>query len=74
MADARERVRSRSRRASPAPPATVDAVFAANGGERMQGLVSPAYAAFAEKVFAGFANVALTTRESDVAEALAQAR
>ncbi|WP_146910599.1 SDR family NAD(P)-dependent oxidoreductase [Arenimonas daejeonensis] len=44
--------------------------FAANGGERMQGLVPPAYAAFAEKVFAGFANVALTTRESDVAEAV----
>lgn len=44
--------------------------FAANGGERMQGLVPPAYAAFAENVFAGFANVALTTRESDVAEAV----
>jgi NAD(P)-dependent dehydrogenase (short-subunit alcohol dehydrogenase family) len=44
--------------------------FAANGGERMQGLVPPVYAAFAEKVFAGFANVALTTRESDVAEAV----
>lgn len=44
--------------------------FAVNGGERMQGLVPPAYAAFAEKVFAGFANVAATTRESDVAEAV----
>ena len=44
--------------------------FAANGGERMQGLVPPAYAAFAEKVFAGFANVTQTTRESDVAEAV----
>ena len=44
--------------------------FAANGGERMQGLVPPAYAAFAEKVFEGFANVTLTTRESDVAEAV----
>ncbi|TNJ33728.1 SDR family NAD(P)-dependent oxidoreductase [Arenimonas terrae] len=44
--------------------------FAANGGDRMQGLVPPAYAAFAEKVFAGFANVTLTTRESDVAEAV----
>jgi NAD(P)-dependent dehydrogenase (short-subunit alcohol dehydrogenase family) len=44
--------------------------FAANGGERMQGLVPEPYAAFAEKVFAGFANVALTTRESDVADAV----
>ena len=44
--------------------------FAANGGTRMQGLVPPAYAAFAEKVFAGFANVTATTRESDVAEAV----
>jgi NAD(P)-dependent dehydrogenase (short-subunit alcohol dehydrogenase family) len=44
--------------------------FAANGGERMQGLVPPAYAAFAEKVFAGFANVTQTTRETDVAEAV----
>ncbi|MBW8312948.1 MAG: SDR family NAD(P)-dependent oxidoreductase [Rhizobium sp.] len=44
--------------------------FAANGGTRMQGLVPPAYAAFAEKVFAGFANVTQTTRESDVAEAV----
>lgn len=44
--------------------------FAANGGERMQGLVPPAYAAFAEKVFAGFANVTMTTRETDVAEAV----
>lgn len=44
--------------------------FAANGGERMQGLVPPAYAAFAEKVFAGFASVSATTRETDVAEAV----
>ncbi|OHE79596.1 MAG: short-chain dehydrogenase/reductase [Lysobacterales bacterium GWF1_69_6] len=44
--------------------------FAANGGERMQGLVPPAYADFAQKVFEGFANVSLTTRESDVAEAV----
>lgn len=44
--------------------------FAANGGPRMQGLVPPAYAAFAEKVFAGFAAVTQTTRESDVAEAV----
>ncbi len=44
--------------------------FAANGGDRMQGLVPPAYAAFAEKVFAGFANATQTTRESDVAEAV----
>jgi NAD(P)-dependent dehydrogenase (short-subunit alcohol dehydrogenase family) len=44
--------------------------FAANGGDRMQGLVPPAYASFAEKVFAGFANVTQTTRESDVAEAV----
>jgi NAD(P)-dependent dehydrogenase (short-subunit alcohol dehydrogenase family) len=44
--------------------------FAANGGERMQGLVPDAYAEFAGEVFAGFANVSLTTRESDVAEAV----
>ncbi|KFN43540.1 SDR family NAD(P)-dependent oxidoreductase [Arenimonas oryziterrae] len=44
--------------------------FAANGGERMQGLVPPEYAAFAEKVFAGFANVTMTTQETDVAEAV----
>jgi NAD(P)-dependent dehydrogenase (short-subunit alcohol dehydrogenase family) len=44
--------------------------FAANGGARMQGLVPPAYAAFAEKVFAGFATATQTTRESDVADAV----
>jgi len=44
--------------------------FAANGGERMQGLVPPAYAEFATRVFADFANVAVTTRESDVAAAV----
>jgi NAD(P)-dependent dehydrogenase (short-subunit alcohol dehydrogenase family) len=44
--------------------------FAANGGERMQGLVPPAYAAFAEKVFAGFASATQSTRESDVADAV----
>jgi NAD(P)-dependent dehydrogenase (short-subunit alcohol dehydrogenase family) len=44
--------------------------FAANGGTRMQGLVPPAYAAFAEKVFAGFAAATQTTRESDVADAV----
>ena len=41
--------------------------FAANGQERMQGLISEPYKAYAQSVFAGFSAVAEVTRESDVA-------
>lgn len=42
--------------------------FAANGGSRMEGLIPEAYMAFAQPIFAAFAEPALTTKESDVAE------
>lgn len=42
--------------------------FTANGTERMQGLIPQAYQAFAQPIFAAFAQPGLTTRESDVAE------
>jgi NAD(P)-dependent dehydrogenase (short-subunit alcohol dehydrogenase family) len=42
--------------------------FTTNGGPRMQGLIPPAYAPFAEPIFAAFARVSLVTSESDVAE------
>jgi NAD(P)-dependent dehydrogenase (short-subunit alcohol dehydrogenase family) len=42
--------------------------FAENGGSRMQGLIPEAYAPFAEPIFAAFAQPALVTKESDVAE------
>ncbi|HVE52927.1 MAG TPA: SDR family oxidoreductase [Ramlibacter sp.] len=44
--------------------------FAANGGERMQGLLPPPYAAYAESVFATFARQAAFTTEADVADAV----
>lgn len=44
--------------------------FTSNGGARMAGLIPEAYAPFAEKVFAGFANPTAVTVESDVAEAV----
>lgn len=44
--------------------------FASNGGKRMEGLVPEAYAPFAERTFAAFANPAAVTLESDVAEAV----
>lgn len=44
--------------------------FAANGQQRMQGLISEPYAAFAHRVFAGFANVTEATTGTDVAEAV----
>jgi NAD(P)-dependent dehydrogenase (short-subunit alcohol dehydrogenase family) len=47
--------------------------FAANGGERMQGLLPDAYKPFAEPVFAAFANPGPVTRESDVADAVFRA-
>jgi NAD(P)-dependent dehydrogenase (short-subunit alcohol dehydrogenase family) len=44
--------------------------FAENGGARMEGLIPEAYAPFAQPIFAGFAQPALVTAESDVAEAV----
>ncbi|KRA14700.1 SDR family NAD(P)-dependent oxidoreductase [Lysobacter sp. Root604] len=42
--------------------------FGQSGGARMQGLVPEPYAAFAERVFAGFAQPAAVTTEADVAQ------
>jgi NAD(P)-dependent dehydrogenase (short-subunit alcohol dehydrogenase family) len=42
--------------------------FAANGQQRMQGLIPDAYAPFARSVFDGFAQATEFTRETDVAE------
>jgi len=42
--------------------------FAANGQQRMQGLIPEAYEPFAQSVFAGMTNVGAVTKESDVAE------
>lgn len=42
--------------------------FAANSGSRMDGVIPEAYAPFAERVFAAFAQPAAVTTESDVAE------
>lgn len=42
--------------------------FTVNGRERMQGLIPKAYEPFAQPIFAAFAQPALTTKESDVAE------
>ena len=42
--------------------------FAANSGSRMDGVIPEAYAPFAERVFAAFAQQAAVTKESDVAE------
>jgi NAD(P)-dependent dehydrogenase (short-subunit alcohol dehydrogenase family) len=44
--------------------------FAENGGARMQGLIPEAYAAFAQPIFAAFAQPAEVTTEGDVAEAV----
>ena len=44
--------------------------FAENGGTRMQGLITEPYAAYAQEVFAGFAQPAAVTHPSDVAEAV----
>lgn len=44
--------------------------FAHNAEVRVQDLIPPAYAGFAEPIFAGFANPPLITRESDVAETI----
>lgn len=42
--------------------------FASNGTARMHGLIPPAYAPFAEPIFAAFARPTAVTTESDVAE------
>lgn len=44
--------------------------FTANGTDRMQGLIPQAYQAFAQPIFAAFAQPGLTTTETDVAEAV----
>ncbi|WP_313928461.1 SDR family oxidoreductase [Pseudoxanthomonas sp.] len=44
--------------------------FAANGEERMRGLVPDAYARYAQEVFAGFADADAFTLETDVAQAV----
>lgn len=44
--------------------------FAQNTDISVADLIPPAYAAFAQPIFAKFANPALTTKESDVAEAV----
>jgi len=47
--------------------------FTANGGARMDGLIPEAYQPFAEPIFAAFAQPAMVTAESDVAEAVFRA-
>ncbi len=47
-----------------------DTRFTANGGARMQGLITEPYAAYAQNVFAAFGQVTEVTRPTDVAEAV----
>lgn len=47
--------------------------FADNGGQRMADVFCEPYAAFVQQTLAAFANTSLTTRESDVAEAVFRA-
>jgi NAD(P)-dependent dehydrogenase (short-subunit alcohol dehydrogenase family) len=42
--------------------------FTANGQQRMQGLIPPAYEAYARQVFSGMTNIRAVTTGSDVAE------
>lgn len=44
--------------------------FAANGQQRMQGLIPPAYETFAHRVFSGFAKVTEVTKPAEVAEGI----
>ncbi|TPE61363.1 SDR family oxidoreductase [Sandaracinobacter neustonicus] len=44
--------------------------FAQNAGLRVEDLIPPTYAGFAAPIFAAFASPALTTKETDVAEAI----
>ena len=47
--------------------------FAANGQQRMQGLIPAAYESFAHRVFSGFDKVSEVTKPADVAEGIWQA-
>jgi NAD(P)-dependent dehydrogenase (short-subunit alcohol dehydrogenase family) len=47
--------------------------FTQNGGARMQGLIPEAYAPFAARIFADFAQVSVVTTEADVAEVVYRA-
>lgn len=47
--------------------------FAANGQQRMQGLITEPYEAFAHAVFAGFSQASAVTEATDVAEVVWQA-
>jgi len=47
--------------------------FTANGQQRMQGLIPAAYEAFAQRVFAGLAQITATITAADVAESVWQA-
>lgn len=47
--------------------------FTQNGGARMRGLIPESYAAFAQRIFAAFAQPKAVTKESDVAEGVWQA-
>jgi NAD(P)-dependent dehydrogenase (short-subunit alcohol dehydrogenase family) len=47
--------------------------FTSNTGARLEGVIPPAYAPFAERVFAAFAKPAAMTTEVDVAEAVYRA-
>ena len=47
--------------------------FTSNGSQRMQGLIPDAYAPYAQRVFASFAQTGAVTTEADVAEAVWQA-
>jgi NAD(P)-dependent dehydrogenase (short-subunit alcohol dehydrogenase family) len=42
--------------------------FTSNGGQRMDGLIPEAYAPFAQRIFAAFAQVSAVTTERDVAD------
>ena len=44
--------------------------FTSNGASRMEGLIPEAYAPFAQRILAAFAQPAAVTTESDVAEAV----
>lgn len=44
--------------------------FADSSDVRVEDLIPEAYAAFAQPIFAGFANPTLVTKETDVAEAV----
>jgi short-subunit dehydrogenase len=44
--------------------------FTSNGGSRMHGLIPESYAPFAEPILVAFAQPALVTQESDVADAV----